>query len=113
MYTANHLQDVRAIVALTDSGTTALLMSRVRSGLPILALTPHGETRRRMALYRGVLPVAFSAPSPPGADIHPAALAHLQALGLLDEGDRVIITRGDNASGTNALKIVTVGCPAP
>ncbi len=112
MYLANHLQEVKAIVALTESGITALLMSRVRSGLPILALTPHPETLRRVALYRGVQPVAFDPSSEPPERLHLAALAQLQSLGLLQAGDRIIITHGDALNirgGTNTLKIVTVG----
>ena len=58
MYTANHL-DVRAIVALTESGSTALWMSRIRSDIPIYAFTRHAATQRRVTLYRGVYPVDF------------------------------------------------------
>ena len=58
MYTANHLK-VRAIVALTESGSTPLWMSRIRSDIPIYAFTRHEVTRRRVTLYRGVYPVPF------------------------------------------------------
>lgn len=58
MYTANHL-NVRAIAALTESGSTVRWMSRVRSAIPIYALTRNESTRRRVAMYRGVFPLAF------------------------------------------------------
>ena len=58
MYVANHL-DVKAIVALTESGSTPLWMSRIRSGIPVYAFTRHVSTRRRVALYRGVYPISF------------------------------------------------------
>ncbi len=58
MYTANHMK-VRAIVALTESGTTPLWMSRSRSDIPIYAFTRHESTRRRVTLYRGVYPGAL------------------------------------------------------
>ena len=58
MYTANHLK-VKAIVALTESGSTPLWMSRIRADIPIYAFTRHEETRRRVMLYRGVYPVTF------------------------------------------------------
>ncbi|HKT31543.1 MAG TPA: pyruvate kinase, partial [Gammaproteobacteria bacterium] len=58
MYTANHM-DVKAIIALTESGSTPLWMSRISSGIPIYAMTRHETTRRRVTLYRGVYPVAF------------------------------------------------------
>ncbi|MDH3751765.1 MAG: pyruvate kinase, partial [Gammaproteobacteria bacterium] len=58
MYTANHLA-VKAIIALTESGSTTRWMSRIRSDIPIYAFTPYAATSRRVALYRGVYPVAF------------------------------------------------------
>ncbi|MFQ5983727.1 MAG: pyruvate kinase, partial [Woeseiaceae bacterium] len=58
MYTANHLA-VKAIIALTESGSTTLWMSRIRSDIPIYAFTPHTSTSRRVTLYRGVYPVSF------------------------------------------------------
>ncbi|HEC74611.1 MAG TPA: pyruvate kinase, partial [Methylophaga aminisulfidivorans] len=59
MYTANHL-DVKAIVALTDSGATPLWMSRISSGIPIFALTRHQKTVQRLTLYRGVYPLQIA-----------------------------------------------------
>ncbi|MCA1798865.1 MAG: pyruvate kinase [Xanthomonadaceae bacterium] len=111
MYTANHL-GVRAILALTESGSTALWMSRIRSGIPIYALTRHEATRRRVTLYRGVYPVAFDV-----VDTHPArvtanAIDKLLEIGAVADGDRVIITKGELsgiAGGTNSLKIMRVG----
>jgi pyruvate kinase len=114
MYTANHL-DVRAVAALTESGSTALWMSRIASGLPIYALSPHQETLRRVTLYRGVHPVRFApcVGSPHHED--EAAVAELRRLGAVHAGDLVIITRGDLLGvpgGTNALRIVRVpGAP--
>ena len=60
MYTANQLTGVKAIICLTESGSTPLWMSRIRSGLPIFALTRHERTLRRVALYRGVEPMCKS-----------------------------------------------------
>ena len=57
MYTANHL-GVAAIIALTESGSTTLWMSRISSGIPIYAMTSRVETRRKVTLYRGVYPVS-------------------------------------------------------
>ena len=59
MYTANHMS-VKAIIALTESGSTTRWMSRIRSDMPIYAFTPYLETSRRVAMYRGVYPVTFS-----------------------------------------------------
>lgn len=111
MYTANHL-DIKAIIALTESGTTPLLMSRVNSSIPIYGLSRYDATLRRMTLYRGVYPVAFDATDIDRRVINQSAIAELQKRGILKKGDWVIITKGDliGVHGrTNSLKIVTVG----
>ncbi len=56
LFTAYHLK-VKAIAALTQSGSTALWMSRHNCGCPIFALTPEVSSQRRMALYRNVQPL--------------------------------------------------------
>ncbi|WP_018953755.1 pyruvate kinase [Thioalkalivibrio sulfidiphilus] len=111
MYTANHL-DVRAIAALTESGSTALWMSRISSGIPIYALTRHEHTRRKLTLYRGVYPVAFEAVQTSHAETNRQVVDLLISEGIVTDGDLVIITKGDLAGvmgGTNAMKIVRVG----
>lgn len=111
MYTANHL-DIKAIIALTESGTTPLWMSRVRSSIPIYGLSRHAATQRRMALYRGVYPISFDATHIDRRVLNQAAAKTLQDLGILENGDLVIITKGDliGVHGrTNSLKIFTVG----
>ena len=58
MYAANHLKGVTAIITMTESGRTALMTSRISSGLPIFAMSRHYErTLNLTALYRGVTPV--------------------------------------------------------
>ncbi|MBK1672975.1 pyruvate kinase [Ectothiorhodospira shaposhnikovii] len=111
MYTANHL-DVRAIAAMTESGSTALWMSRISSGIPIFAMTRHQCTCRRMALYRGVYPVLFESDNTSHAANNRQVVAMLQEAGIVRDGDLVIITKGDLTGvmgGTNAMKIVQVG----
>ena len=109
MYTANHFE-VKAIIALTESGSTALWMSRIRSGIPIFALTRHEETRRRVTLYRGVYPVAFDVTQDPAHTMQMAATTLLD-MGHVKDGDNVIITRGaltGVTGGTNTMKILTI-----
>jgi len=111
MYTANHL-GVRAIAALTESGSTPKWMSRISSGIPIYAVTPHEETRRKVALYRGVYPVNFDVTSTSHAENNKAVIEGLLKLGVVVDGDIVIITKGDLSGvlgGTNAMKILRVG----
>jgi pyruvate kinase len=111
MFTANHLP-VRAIAALTESGSTALWMSRITSGVPIYALTSHVETRRKVTLYRGVYPVAFTITSSDHATVNREAIDEMRRRGTVRDGDLVIITKGDLTGvkgGTNAMKIAVVG----
>ncbi|MGH8454788.1 MAG: pyruvate kinase [Nevskiales bacterium] len=109
MYTARHMR-ANAILALTESGSTALWMSRQISDIPIYALTRHERTRRRMTLCRGVYPVGYDASMTEAVPSPHEALACLQRHGLLKAGDRVILTHGDAGvpGGTNTLKVLTV-----
>ncbi len=111
MFMATHVS-VQAIVALTESGSTAKWLSRVRSSVPIFALSPLLESRRRMALYRGVYPVAQDFP---GTDVEVAMAEGVQLLvqqGYIKVGDRIILTMGENTGnegGTNNLRLVELG----
>jgi len=110
MYAANHL-GVRAIAALTESGSTTLWMSRISSGIPIYALTRHERTARRVSLYRGVYPVNYPIVQVDATEANRTAVEVLVEQGVVGPGDRVIITKGDLMGvhgGTNSLKIVEV-----
>lgn len=111
MYTANHLSGVKAIIALTQSGATPRLMSRIGSQLPIFAFSGRTDTQRRVALYRGVQPVPFDTDIVPGPEEHTRALEILKSKGVLSDGDLVIVTNGDTneLGGTNTLKVLRVG----
>lgn len=112
MYVANHL-DVKAIVALTESGSTALWMSRIRSGIPIYAFSRSESTRRRVAMYRGVYPVSFDVLAAPEGSFT-AICRTLIARGLAAPGERILLTEGHEAGvggGTNTMKILTVEIP--
>lgn len=109
-WTADQM-NAKAIIALTESGATALMMSRTETDIPIYALTQHERTRRRMSLCRDVFPIAFS---PSRLDtLAPVrdAISCLVGRGVLAVGDRVLVTKGDftGPGGTNAMKIATVG----
>jgi pyruvate kinase len=111
MYTANHLH-VRAIAALTESGATTQWMSRISSDIPIYAMTRHEQTRRKVTLFRGVYPIPFDVGSPSDADVRRDVIAELQKHGTVQDGDMVIITKGDlmgTHGATNTMKIVRVG----
>ncbi len=111
MFTATHL-DIKAIIALTESGTTPLLMSRVNTGIPIYGLSRYDATLRRMTLYRSIYPIHFDATHIDRRILNQAAILELEKRDILKTGDLVIITKGDliGVHGrTNSLKIVTVG----
>jgi pyruvate kinase len=110
MYTANHLHP-QAIVALTESGSTALWMSRVRSDIPIFAFTRHEATRRRVQLYRGVYPVVYDITHSDPGRVNEELLGVLRTMGHVEDGDLVIITQGEFtgvSGGTNSMKILRV-----
>ncbi len=110
MYTANHLA-VKAIIALTESGSTALWMSRIRSDIPIYAFTPHISTSRRVTMYRGVGSVFFEITHKDSRSLYQDVFNALLKNNIVDAGDLVIFTQGDldGVSGsTNAMKIIEV-----
>ncbi|AEI74789.1 Pyruvate kinase II [Candidatus Moranella endobia PCVAL] len=110
MYAANHLKGVTAIISMTESGSTALMMSRISSGLPIFALSRHEHTLNLTALYRGVTPVYFDGDSE-GVAAAINATNLLRDKGFLKSGDLVIITQGDVmdlVGTTNTSRILRV-----
>ncbi|MGL4860725.1 MAG: pyruvate kinase, partial [Enterobacteriaceae bacterium] len=110
MYTANHLKGVTAIIAMTESGHTPLMMSRISSGLPIYALSRHERTLNLAALYRGVTPIYFSSEHE-GIAAANKAVTLLQEQGYLRSGDMVVITQGDDMGmigSTNTTRVLKV-----
>jgi pyruvate kinase len=109
LFTAHHL-GAKAIVAMTDSGSTALWMSRHRTHIPIYALTSHLATQRRMALYRNVRPLLADMSVDRDTALGQAE-AHLKKRNLVRSGDVYAITCGEpmgSPGGTNMLKICRV-----
>jgi pyruvate kinase len=109
LFTAHHL-NAKAIVALTDSGSTPLWMSRHRIHVPIYALTPKVSTQRKMAIYRNVRPLLMDT----SVDRDSALIQaenHLKKRGIVQKGDVYAITCGEPMGapgGTNMLKICNV-----
>jgi pyruvate kinase len=110
MYMANHMS-VKAIIALTESGSTTRWMSRIRSDIPIYAFTPHVATSRRVSLYRGVYPVSFEIDTDNPRDLYQDIFDTLLANKLVEIGDLAILTKGDldGVSGsTNSMTIIKI-----
>jgi pyruvate kinase len=111
LFTAFHLK-VKAIAALTESGSTALWMSRLNCGVPIYALTSQTHTRYRCALLRDVYPLIVKYVGHDREELLREAERVLVAHGVVSEGDIIVITIGEpigKAGGTNTMKIVRVG----
>jgi len=112
MYAANHLQGVKAIISMTETGKTPLLMSRIRSGVPVFSFSAQQATQRRVAMYRGVYTVPFVAADVDHDKVNRLAVDTLVKQGVVEKGDLVILTKGDYIKaqgGTNTMKILQVG----
>ncbi|WP_373095980.1 pyruvate kinase [Zhongshania sp.] len=112
MYIANHMQGVTAIISLTETGNTPLLMTRIFSDIPVFAFTPSAKTESRVALYRNVIPISYQVADVPADKINESVVSELLRRGLVTKGDWVILSKGDYNNvhgGTNTIKIVNVG----
>jgi pyruvate kinase len=110
LFTGYHLR-VKAIASLTESGSTALWMSRHNCGCPIFAITPKVETQRRMALLRNVTSLFLEQSTDRDEVLH-AAEELLLAQSYVQRGDLIVLTIGEpmgKSGGTNTMKIVRVG----
>ena len=112
VFAANHFPGVKVIAALTETGFSPLIMSRLRSALPIYAFTPNAETQTRVALFRGVYTVPFDANSYEPNEINKAVVDELLKRNIVEKGDWIVVTVGDRyhgTGGTNTLKILRAG----
>ena len=111
LFTAYHLK-VKAIASLTESGSTALWMSRLNCGVPIYALTAQTFTRYRCTLFRDTYPLMVKYIGHDREELLAEAEAVLVANGVVRPGDLIVLTIGEpigKSGGTNTMKIVKVG----
>ncbi|WP_333607028.1 pyruvate kinase [Arsukibacterium sp.] len=111
MYAANHLEGIKAIITLTESGYTAKLMSRITSPQPIYALSRHAKTLNKMALYRGVYPTFFDSTQVIPTELADKAIEVIRKKAGLKTGDLVIMTHGDvmeTIGASNTCRIIQV-----
>ena len=109
LFTAHHL-NANAIAALTDSGSTAVWMSRHNIHVPIFALTSKIATQRALSTYRNVTPIGLDYTKDRDAALNEVE-ACLKQLGAVKKGDTVVLTSGEpmgEPGGTNTLKIIHV-----
>jgi pyruvate kinase len=115
IWTAHHLK-VKVIASLTQTGSTALWMSRLNCGVPIYALTPEPVAQTKMALFRQVYPMLMSQQHIDREVLLYDAERLLIEAGVVEKGDLIALTIGEPigaSGGTNTMKIVRVGEHAP
>ena len=111
LFTAYHLK-VKCIASLTESGSTALWMSRLNAGVPIYALTSQTATRYRCALLRDVFPIMVKYVGHDREELLREAENVLVQHKVVKGGDIIVLTIGEpigKSGGTNTMKIVKVG----
>ncbi|HTO47730.1 MAG TPA: pyruvate kinase alpha/beta domain-containing protein, partial [Burkholderiales bacterium] len=111
LFTAYHLK-VKAIAALTESGSTALWMSRLNCGVPIYALTSQTATRYRVSLFRDTFPLTIDYHGHDREALLEEAERVLAENGVVQGGDLIVVSFGEpigKSGGTNTMKIVRVG----
>lgn len=100
-----------AILAFTQTGSTAAMVAKYRPTIPVYAVTPSQVVRRRLSLYSGVRSLRVDIQGDTEAQIRSVEEAVLTA-GVLNRGDVVVITMGSPVSApgtTNLLKVHRLG----
>ncbi len=106
--TADALEDVKLIIAVTNSGATARSISRLKPRTPILAVTPKAEVMRSLALNYGVIPALMDKQESVD-DMLDTSIAKAKELGLVAVGDTVVVSAGSmNEKGNTDLMKVRV-----
>jgi len=111
LFTAYHLK-VKAIAALTQSGSTALWISRLNCGVPIYALTPEVSTRYKLSLFRDVYPLMLQYVGDSRETLLRLTEEKLLSAGAVKPGDLIVLTFGEpigQPGGTNTMKIIKIG----
>lgn len=106
-----HEIGARIIVALTESGRTARLLSKARPHVPIITFSPNEQTRRQLALYWGVTPHPIDH-SKDVDEMVDRLNGHVQARGYASPGDRMVIVFGAPLGvqgSTNTIRVRVVG----
>ena len=101
--------EIKAIVALTESGSTALMLSRYRTNIPIYAFTRNEDTLRRVSLFRGVISYQYKFMVDNMTDVIEDVKKELVESSILKTGDLIVITSGSPlrvSGGTNSLRLI-------
>ncbi|MDP1603522.1 MAG: pyruvate kinase [Legionella sp.] len=115
MHAANHFP-IQAIIALTESGASAIWMSRQQSKVPIYAVSANARTVNKLSLVNNVFPIFFDYHTLSSDKVNQQVIKHLTKLGLIQTDTFVLLTRGHiigQAGGTNCMEIIRVSNTAP
>ncbi|HFH9837632.1 TPA: pyruvate kinase [Streptococcus suis] len=106
---ATNSMNIKLVVALTESGSTARAISKYRPDADILAVTFDEKTQKSLMINWGVIPVVTEKPSSTDDMFDVAEKVALES-GLVDSGDNIIIVAGVpvGSGGTNTMRIRTV-----
>lgn len=110
MHAANHFP-IQAIITLTESGDTALWISRQQSTVPIIAVSANKRTIGRLCLAHNVFPVFMNYHQFAAETLNQQVLEELIKTGHLEKKSFVLLTRGrviGTAGGTNSMEIIRV-----
>ena len=108
--TANRL-DIETIVAFTESGTTARLLSKHRPRADVYAFTPHESTYRLMTLFGCITPLK-SPPHESTDEMLTFAEEYMVEHGIVEKGDTTVMVAGippNLRASTNLMKVHRVG----
>jgi pyruvate kinase len=83
------------VVAVTQSGSSCLKMSRFRSNMEVLGVTNSLPVMRKMALYWGITPYYFEANTDDLSDLQDQVIDQLKKKEMVHNGDKIVITHGD------------------
>lgn len=112
LHAIDKILPLRLIVTFTSSGYTALLASKERPSVPVVAITPSEKTYHRLNLIWGVIPILIGEQVESFEELIAQANTILHQHSLAETGDKVLIIAGiptQHPKGSNFLKIHTVG----
>lgn len=103
--------DVKAVIAWTSSGSTAMRVARERPRIPVLAVTPSLQTARRLAIVWGIHAI-IAVDATDATDMSDRACKISFDAGFAAEGERIVIVAGvpfGTPGATNMVRIAYVG----
>lgn len=99
--------NVKAIIAVTQSGYTAEKISKYKPAMPVLAATPSRKTYYQQALTRGIYPMLTSA-TEQWKILMEESIEQAKAGGFVDRGNQIVICAGMPLQGTGKTNLMRI-----